>query len=69
MNTVINSNFWSIAFYDAEDWALRKVYHIYLESFEMWCWRWTEKMVSKGRVGKEEVLHTIPHAIDRKKAN
>ena len=45
--------------YDAEDWTLRKVDHLHLGSFEMWCWRRTEKMVSKSRVGNEEVLHSI----------
>jgi len=59
MNTVINSYLWSIVVYDAENWTLREVYHIYLESFEMWCWRKTEKMVSKGRVGNEEILHSF----------
>jgi hypothetical protein len=49
MNTVINSYFCSIVLYDAEDWTLRKVYHIYLESFEMWCWRRMEKMVWRAK--------------------
>jgi len=30
---------WSIAFYGAATWTLRKVDHKYLGSFEMWCWR------------------------------
>jgi hypothetical protein len=30
---------WSVAFYGAETWTLRKVGQKYLESFEMWCWR------------------------------
>jgi hypothetical protein len=28
---------WSIRLYGAETWTLRKLYHKYLESFEMWC--------------------------------
>jgi len=55
MNTLINCYFWSITLYDAEDWTLRKVDQIYLKSFEMWCWRKTDEMVSKGRVGNDEV--------------
>jgi hypothetical protein len=31
---------WSIA----ETWTLRKINQKYLESFEMWCWRRTEKI-------------------------
>jgi len=30
--------------YGAETWALRNVIRRYLESFEMWCWRRTEKI-------------------------
>ena len=59
MNTVINCYFWSNVLYDAEDWTRRKVDQISLESLELWCWRRTEKMVPKGRVGNEEVLHSI----------
>jgi len=67
MNTLINCYFCNIALYEAKDWklrkvvqrALRKVDQMYLESFEMWCFRKTEKMVSNGRVGNEEVLHSI----------
>ena len=34
---------WSIAFYDAENGTLRKVYQKYLGSFQMWCRRKMEK--------------------------
>jgi hypothetical protein len=30
--------------YGAETWTFRKVHQKYLESFEMWCWRRTEKI-------------------------
>ena len=59
MNRLINCYICSIALYDAEDWTLRKVDKIYLGSFEIWCWRRTEKMVSKGRVGNDKVLYSI----------
>jgi hypothetical protein len=32
----------STALYRAEAWTLRKVDEKYLESFEMWCWRWID---------------------------
>ena len=35
----------SIALYGAETWTLRAVDQKHLESFEMWCWRRTEKYV------------------------
>jgi hypothetical protein len=59
MNKLINCYFWSFAFYGAEDWKLKKVDQIYLESFEILWWRRAEKKISKGRVGNEEVLHSI----------
>ena len=34
---------WSIALYGAETWTLQKAYQKYLESFEMRCWKRTEK--------------------------
>jgi hypothetical protein len=34
---------WSIALYGAETWTLRAVDQKQLESFEVWCWRTTEK--------------------------
>jgi len=35
---------WSIALYSAETWTLRAVDQKHLESFEIWCWRRTEKI-------------------------
>jgi hypothetical protein len=66
---------WSIAFYGAETWTLRKVDQKYLESFEMWCWGRMEKISWTDRVRNEEVLHrvkderNIVHTIKRRKAN
>jgi len=36
---------WSIALYDAETKTLQKVGQKYLESFEMWYWRWMKKII------------------------
>jgi len=49
---------WNIAFYGAESWTLRKEVHKYLESFEMWCWRRTEKISRTNYVKNEEVLQS-----------
>ena len=35
---------WSMALYGAETWTLRGTDQKRLESFEMWCWRRTEKI-------------------------
>jgi len=35
---------WSIALYGAETWTLWAVDLVQLESFEMWCSRWMEKI-------------------------
>jgi hypothetical protein len=48
-----------IALYGAETWTLRKLDQKYLESFEMWCWRRTEKTSWTGRVNNEAVLHRV----------
>jgi hypothetical protein len=46
---------WSIALYGTVMWTLQKVDQQYLESFEIWCWRWIE--VSWADCGRnEEVL-------------
>jgi hypothetical protein len=50
---------WSLAFYGAETWTLRKVDQKYLESFEIWCWRRLEKISRTDRVRNEEVLHRV----------
>jgi hypothetical protein len=64
---------WSIAVYGATTWTLQKVNQKYLESFEMWCWRRTEKMIWTDHV-RNEVLHGVEernmlHTVKRKKAN
>jgi hypothetical protein len=66
---------WSIDFYGAETWTLRKADQKYVESFEMWCWRRMEKISWTDRVRNEDVLHrvkeerNIVHTIKRRKAN
>jgi len=47
---------WSIALRGAEIWTLQAVDQKHLESFEMWCWRSTEKISWAGHVTYEEVL-------------
>ena len=44
---IVKCYIWSIAFYGAETWTLRKTDQKCLEHFEMWCWRrmeisWTD---------------------------
>jgi hypothetical protein len=66
---------WIIAFYGADMWTLRKIDQKYLEGFEMWCWRRTEKIIWTDRVRNEEVLHRVKeernilHTIKSRKAN
>jgi hypothetical protein len=50
---------WSLAFYGAETWTLRKVDHKYLGSFEMWCWRRMVEVSWTDRARNEEVLHRV----------
>jgi hypothetical protein len=45
---------WSTVSYGAETWALRKVDQKSLESFEMWCWKRTEKISWINCVRNEE---------------
>ena len=49
----------SIALYDSDTWTLRQLERNYLESFEMWCWRKTEKMKGSEKVTNDEVLERI----------
>jgi hypothetical protein len=49
---------WSMAFYVAETWTLRKIDQKHCGSFEMWCWRRMEKISSIDRA-KNEVLHRV----------
>jgi hypothetical protein len=66
---------WSVALYGAETWTLWAVDQKQLESFEMWCWRRTEKISWTDRVRNEEVLlrvseqRNILHEIRKRKAN
>jgi hypothetical protein len=50
---------WSVDFYGAETWTLRKVDQKYLDRFEMWCWGRMEKINSTDHVRNEEVLHRV----------
>jgi hypothetical protein len=52
---------WSIAFFGAKTWTLRKVDQKYLESLELWFWirletNWTDHVRNK------EVLHRVKEA-------
>jgi hypothetical protein len=73
-NKLVKCYIWSIPLYGAELWTLQKIYQMYLESFEMWCWRKMEKISWTDRVRNEEVLNrvkeerTILHTIKRRKA-
>jgi hypothetical protein len=66
---------WSIALYDVETWTLRKLDQVYLENFEMWCWRRVEKISWTDRVNNAAVLYKVEeernilHTIRRRKAN
>ena len=61
--------------YGAESWTLRAADRKYLESFEMWCWRRTEKISWTDHVRNEEVLlrvnkqRNILREIRKRKAN
>ena len=60
---------------DAETWTLRVADQKYLESFDIWCWRRTEKISWTDHVRNEEVLlrveeeSNIMHEISKRKAN
>jgi hypothetical protein len=66
---------WSIALYGAETWTLRAVDQKHLESFEVCCWRWMEKIGWTGHVRNEDVLlrvkeqRNILHETRKRKAN
>ena len=53
---MIKSLVWSVAFYAAEAWTMRKVDTQRLEAFEMWCWRKMFKISYKEHVTNDEVL-------------
>jgi hypothetical protein len=58
-----------------ETLILRKVDQKYLEGFEMWCWRRTEKISWTDRTRNEAWLHTVKekmnilHTVKRRKAD
>jgi hypothetical protein len=54
---------WSIALYGAETLTLRKLDRKYLESFEKWCRRRTEKISWTDRVNNEAVLRRVKEGI------
>jgi len=64
----------SVDFYAAESGIFRKIDRIYLECFEVWCWRRME-IILTDRVRNEEVLHKVKggreilHKIKTRKAN
>jgi hypothetical protein len=66
---------WSIALYGAENWTLRAVDQIHLESFEMWCCQRTEKISWIDHVRNEGVLLRVkgqmnnPHETNKREAN
>jgi len=65
---------WSIASCDAETWTLRQVDRKCLKSFEVWCWRRTEKIRRTDCV-RNEILQRVKkernnlHIVKRSKAN
>jgi hypothetical protein len=67
--------YWRMASYDVKAWTLRKADQKYLESFEIWCCRRTEKISCTDRVNNDEVLQrfkeerNIVPTIKRRKVN
>jgi len=61
--------------YGAETWTLRAADQKNMDSFEMWCWKRTEKISLTDHVRNEEVLlgvneqRNILHEIRKRKAN
>jgi hypothetical protein len=55
LRTKLVKYIWSITWYGAETWTLRKADQKYLDSFEMWCWRRMEMINLTDRVRSEEV--------------
>jgi len=71
---LVNCYIWSIAFYGAENWTLRKVDQKYLESSGVWCCRRMEKITWTNHVKKKElqkvnVERNVVQTIKRGKAN
>ena len=70
---LVKSYIWRIALYGAETWTLRKVDQIYVESFEMWCWRrmkvsWTD-CVKNEKVYKVKEDRNVLRTIKGRKTN
>jgi hypothetical protein len=71
---LVKCYFWSIGFYGAETWTLRKVGQKYLESFEIWWSRRMEKISWTDHV-VNEILHKIKdernvlHTVKRRNDN
>jgi hypothetical protein len=53
---LVKCDIWSMVLYGAETWMLWAADQKYLQSFEMWCWRWMEKISWIDHVRNEEVL-------------
>ena len=43
---LLTCHIWSVALYGAETWQLLKIDQKYLKSFEIWCWRSTEVILT-----------------------
>jgi len=71
---IVKCYIWSIALYGAVTWTIRATDPKHLESFEMWCWRWMEKIIWTDHVRNEDVLlrvkeqRDILHEISKRKA-
>jgi len=74
-NKLVKSYILSMVLYGAETWKLWAADQKHLESFEMWCWRRTEKISWTDHVRNEEVLlrvneqRNILHEIRKWEAN
>jgi hypothetical protein len=66
---------WSINFYVAGTWTLRKIDQKYLDNFTMWCWRrvdkiiWTNLMRNEGVLQRVKKDRNILQTIKRRKAH
>jgi hypothetical protein len=75
MKKLVKGYIWSIDLHGAENWTLRAVDQKHLVNFEIWCWRWMEKISWTEHVRNEEVLlkvkeqRNILHEINKRMAN
>jgi len=66
---------WGMTLYGAENWSLQAADQKYLGSFEMWCWRRTDKINWTDHVRSREVLlrvndqRNILHETRKQKVN